>query len=126
GIGLSGLRRIPIRPDDHAMDVAALERAIAHDRSHGIRPIAVVATVGTTSTTAVDPVPAIAAICRRENLWLHVDAAYAGAAAILPEMRSILDGCDLAHSLVVNPHKWLFVPIDCSVLYTRRPAVLRR
>lgn len=125
GMGLSGVRHIPTTAD-LAMDAAALEEAIAEDRRAGIRPIAVVATVGTTSTTAVDPVAAIAEICRREGLWLHVDAAYGGAAAIIPEMRWVLDGCELADSIVVNPHKWLFVPIDCSVLYTRRPEVLKR
>jgi aromatic-L-amino-acid decarboxylase len=82
--------------------------------------------VGTTSTTAIDPVPAIADICEREKMWLHVDASYGGTAAILPEMRHVLDGCDRADSLVVNPHKWLFTPMDCSVLYTRRPELLRR
>jgi aromatic-L-amino-acid/L-tryptophan decarboxylase len=74
----------------------------------------------------VDPVPAIVEICRREGMWLHVDAAYGGAAALLPEKRSVLAGCSEADSLVVNPHKWLFVPLDCSVLYTRRPDVLKR
>jgi aromatic-L-amino-acid decarboxylase len=108
------------------MDPHALESAIAEDRRAGRTPIAVVATVGTTSTTAVDPVPAIATICRREGIWLHVDAAYGGAAALLPELRHVLDGCDEADSIVINPHKWLLVPIDCSVLYTRRPDVLRR
>jgi aromatic-L-amino-acid decarboxylase len=108
------------------MDVGALEAAIAEDRAAGVRPLAVVATVGTTSTTAVDPVPAIAALCEREGLWLHVDAAYGGAAAVVPELRWALAGCDRADSLVVNPHKWLFVPIDCSVLFCRREDVLRR
>ena len=86
---------------------------------------AVVATVGTTSTTSVDPVPAIAERCERAGVWLHVDAAYAGAAGVCPEFRWALAGCDRADSLVVNPHKWLFTPIDCSCLYTRRPADLR-
>jgi aromatic-L-amino-acid/L-tryptophan decarboxylase len=125
GMGISGLRHIPT-DGDRAMDAAALEHAIDEDRRAGIRPIAVVATVGTTSTTAVDPVRAISEICRRNDLWLHVDAAYGGAAAILPELRHVLDGCEEADSIVVNPHKWLFVPIDCSVLYTRRPDVLKR
>jgi aromatic-L-amino-acid decarboxylase len=125
GLGLWGVRRI--RTDDRLrMDVGALEAAIAEDRAAGVRPLAVVATVGTTSTTAVDPVPAIAALCEREGLWLHVDAAYGGAAAVVPELRWALAGCDRADSLVVNPHKWLFVPIDCSVLFCRREDVLRR
>jgi aromatic-L-amino-acid/L-tryptophan decarboxylase len=111
---------------EDAMDARRLAAAIADDRAAGIRPLAVVATVGTTSTTAVDPVSAIADICEREGIWLHVDASYAGPAALLPEMRWILDGCDRADSLVVNPHKWMMVPVDCSVLYTRRPELLRQ
>jgi aromatic-L-amino-acid decarboxylase len=86
---------------------------------------AVVATVGTTSTTSVDPVPEIAARCAEAGAWLHVDAAYAGSAAVCPEHRWALAGCERADSLVVNPHKWLFTPIDCSCLYTSRPADLR-
>ncbi len=125
GFGLDGLRHIPT-DTEFRMDVRALEAAIAGDRAAGRRPIAVVATVGTTSTTAVDPVDDIAEVCEREGLWLHVDAAYAGSAAVIPEMRWVLDGCARADSLVVNPHKWLFVPIDCSVLYCRRPEALRR
>jgi aromatic-L-amino-acid decarboxylase len=125
GIGLDGMRRIPT-DERLAMDPAALARAIDEDRSAGMQPVAVVATVGTTSTTAIDPVPAIADICARAGVWLHVDAAYGGTAALLPEMRHILDGCERADSLVVNPHKWMFVPLDCSVLYTRRPDMLRR
>ncbi|MGH3031057.1 MAG: pyridoxal phosphate-dependent decarboxylase family protein [Gaiellaceae bacterium] len=86
---------------------------------------AVVATVGTTSTTSVDPVPEIAELCAEAGVWLHVDAAYAGSAAVCPEHRWALAGCERADSLVVNPHKWLFTPVDCSCLYTRRPEVLR-
>ncbi|MGE5359655.1 MAG: pyridoxal phosphate-dependent decarboxylase family protein [Bacteroidales bacterium] len=124
GLGHRALRKIPadaefrMRPD-------ALLAAIADDRRNGIRPIAVVATVGTTSTTSVDPVPAIADICEPERLWLHVDAAYAGVAAIVPERRDTLAGCDRADSLVVNPHKWLFTPFDLSAYYSRRMDVLR-
>jgi aromatic-L-amino-acid decarboxylase len=125
GFGLQSLRKIPT-DSGLRMDPAALADAVAADRSAGAIPLAVVATVGTTSTTAVDPVPAIADICGREKMWLHVDASYAGIAAILPEMRHILDGCDRADSLVVNPHKWLFTPMDCSALYTRRPDLLKR
>lgn len=125
GLGLSGIRRIPTDADLR-MDVTALAAAIAEDRAAGIRPMAVVATVGTTSTTSVDPVPAIADLCGREGVWLHVDAAYGGSAAIVPELSGLLDGCDRADSLVVNPHKWLFVPIDCSVLYVQDVDTLRR
>jgi aromatic-L-amino-acid decarboxylase len=125
GLGLEGVTRVST-DNEFRMDPAALERAIASDRKAGILPMAVVATVGTTSTTSVDPVPAIGAICQREGIWLHVDTAYGGPAAVLPEMRWILDGCELADSLVVNPHKWMFVPIDCSLLYTSKPEVLKR
>ena len=125
GLGLSGVRRIATDAELR-LDVAALERAIAEDRAAGIRPIAVVATLGTTSTTSIDPVSSIAELCRREQLWLHVDAAYGGAAAVLPELRERFAGWEQADSIVMNPHKWLFVPIDCSVLWTRRPEVLRR
>ncbi len=124
GFGLSGVRHIPT-DDAYRMDVRALQAAIDEDRRSGVRPIAVVATVGTTSTTAIDPVSQIADVCERENLWLHVDAAYGGSAAIIPEMRWVLDGAERAQSLVINPHKWMFVPIDCSVLYTTRPDLLR-
>jgi aromatic-L-amino-acid decarboxylase len=82
---------------------------------------AVVATIGTTSTTSVDPVAAIAGRCEAENVWLHVDAAYAGAAAVCPELRDRFDGWERADSIGTNPHKWLFTPMDCSVLWTRRP-----
>jgi aromatic-L-amino-acid decarboxylase len=125
GLGLAGVRRIAT-DDQQSIDIRALEAAIREDRGNGILPIAVVGTVGTTSTTGIDSIPALAGICEREEIWLHVDAAYGGTAAILPEMRHILDGCERADSIVVNPHKWLFVPMDCSVLYTRRPDVLKR
>lgn len=124
GLGVRGIRRIP-SDNDFRMRVDALESALDQDRSEGRHPFAVVATVGTTSATAVDPVPDIAAICRRHNLWLHVDAAYAGSAGIAPEFRWALAGCDRADSLVVNPHKWLFTPIDCSALFTSKPEIFR-
>ena len=124
GTGREGLRRIPV-DDAYRMDAGALARAIAEDRANGWLPFAVVATVGTTSTTSIDPVAAIDDVCQGEGLWLHVDAAYGGAAAAAPELRWVLDGCERADSLVVNPHKWLFTPIDCSVLYTRHQSVLR-
>jgi aromatic-L-amino-acid decarboxylase len=125
GFGRECLRRVPT-DSELAMDASALDRMIREDRKKGAIPIAVVACVGTTSTTAIDPVADIAAVCAREKVWLHVDAAYGGSAAILPEMRWILDGSNLADSLVVNPHKWLLTPMDCSVLFTRRPDLLKR
>jgi aromatic-L-amino-acid decarboxylase len=125
GIGQDGFRAIPT-DTAFRMDPGALARAISEDRAAGLTPFAVTATVGTTSTTSIDPVAAIADICSREGLWLHVDAAYAGSAAVAPELRHVLAGCDRADSLVVNPHKWLFVPLDLSVLYTRRPDVVKR
>ena len=108
-----------MRPD-------ALRAAIAEDRATGVCPIAVVATVGTTSTTSVDPVDAIADVCEAEGLWLHVDSAYAGVAAMLPEHAHILAGADRADSLVVNPHKWLFTPFDLSAFFCRRMDVVRQ
>jgi aromatic-L-amino-acid decarboxylase len=124
GVGQEGFRKIPV-DEEFRMDPEALARAVAEDRTVGWTPFAVAATVATTSTTSVDPVPAIADVCEREGLWLHVDAAYGGAAAILPECRHVLEGCERADSLIVNPHKWLFVPIDLSALYTRRPEIVR-
>jgi aromatic-L-amino-acid decarboxylase len=108
------------------MDVDALQAAIEKDLRDGVRPFAVVATVGTTSTTSVDPVARIADVCEKYRLWLHVDAAYAGSAAILPELRYVLDGCGRADSFVANPHKWLLTPMDLSALYCRRPEMLKR
>src|SRR6266566_3345744 len=125
GFGLSALKKIPT-DDGLRMDAEILAIAVESDRKAGHIPLAVVATVGTTSTTAIDPVPAIARICAREKMWLHVDASYGGTAAILPEMRYVLEGCERADSLVVNPHKWLFTPMDCSVLYVSRPDLLKR
>jgi len=125
GIGQKNVRKIATDAE-FRMRLEALESAIESDRASGLRPFCVVATVGTTSTTSIDPVPAIAAIAERHGLWLHVDAAYAGVAAIAPEFQHILKGCDRADSLVVNPHKWLFTPVDLSVLFTRRPEILRR
>jgi aromatic-L-amino-acid decarboxylase len=124
GIGQQGCRRIPVDAE-FRMDPAALARAVAEDRALGFTPFAVTATVGTTSTTSIDPVTAIADVCEREKLWLHVDAAYGGSAAVEASLRFVLAGCERADSLVVNPHKWLFVPVDLSVLYTRRPDVVR-
>jgi aromatic-L-amino-acid decarboxylase len=124
GLGIAGVVKIP-GDGSFAMDVDALEAAIARDRAAGFVPCAISATVGTTSSAAIDPVRRIAAIAKREHAWLHVDAAYAGPATICPEFRWLWDGIESADSIVVNPHKWLFTPIDCSVLYTRHPDVLR-
>lgn len=125
GLGLENVVRV--RADaEFRMRPERLAAAISADRAAGFRPLAVVATVGTTSTTSVDPVSAIADICGREKLWLHVDGAYGGVAGAVPELRHHLDGVDRADSFVVNPHKWLFTPMDCSVLLTRRPDVLKR
>ena len=125
GFGHDALRKISV--DDHfRMRPAALRDAIARDRADGSYPVAVVATVGTTSTTSIDPVREIADVCEREGVWLHVDAAYAGAAALVPETATVLDGCDRADSLVVNPHKWLFTPFDLSAFYSRRMDTIRR
>jgi len=125
GLGQRSLRKVPA-DREYRMRPDALAAAIDEDRRAGLLPFCVVATVGTTSTTSVDPVEEIADLCERERLWLHVDAAYAGSAAVVPEYRRYLRGCARADSLVTNPHKWLFTPIDLSVLYCRRMDVLRR
>jgi aromatic-L-amino-acid/L-tryptophan decarboxylase len=126
-LGLGAENVVHVAADaEYRMRADALAEAIAADRARGMMPLAVVATVGTTSTTSIDPVPAIADVCRRHDVWLHVDGAYAGVAAIVPELRHILAGVDQADSLVMNPHKWLFTPVDCSALYTRHPDILKR
>ena len=125
GIGRRNVRKIPsdaefrLRPE-------ALVEAIELDLAAGRKPICVVATAGTTSSTSVDPLPAIADIAQKYGLWLHVDAAYAGAAAVVPELRPLFAGIERADSIVVNAHKWMFVPMDLSVFFTRRPEILRR
>ena len=124
GLGLNAVVRLET-DDQFRLRPQALRRAIAHDRQEHRQPIAVVATVGTTSTTSIDPVPDIADICATEDLWLHVDAAYAGAAAVVPETAYVIDGCDRADSLVVNPHKWLFTPFDLSAFYCSRMGAVR-
>lgn len=124
GLGQESVRKIP-SDAEFRMGPAVLADAIAEDRDNGWQPLAVVATVGTTSSTSVDPVPEIAELCRRESIWLHVDAAYAGVAAMVPGYEWILRGAEHADSLVVNPHKWLFTPFDLSVLYCRHMDLLR-
>jgi aromatic-L-amino-acid decarboxylase len=124
GIGETNVQRIA-SDGLFSMDINSLTRAVQHDRSAGYMPLAVVATVGTTSAAAVDPIPEIAAFCKAERIWLHVDAAYGGAIALLPEGRHLMAGVAAADSVVVNPHKWLFVPLDFSTLYTVHPHLLR-
>ena len=124
GLGRDGVTLVPT---DRArrMNPRELAGAVDSDVAAGYRPLAVVATVGTTSTAATDPLVAIADVAGSRGLWLHVDAAYAGPAACLPALRPGFRGWERADSIVVNPHKWLFTPVDCSVLYARRPADLR-
>ena len=124
GLGHDAVRHVPT-DDEFRMRPEALAAAIDGDRAAGRHPLAVVATTGTTSTTSIDPVPAIADLCEREGVWLHVDAAYGGAAAVVPGMEWVLDGAGRADSLVVNPHKWLLTPFDLSVLYCRHMDLLR-
>jgi len=125
GLGQDNLVKIAadeqfrLRPD-------ALAAAIAADVAAGVVPLAVVPCVGTTSTTSIDPVVEVVRIARQSRCWVHVDAAYGGVAAIVPELQYLMDGVDGADSLVVNPHKWLFTPMDCSVFYTRDPRALQQ
>ncbi len=126
GLGRRGYRQIPVDDATFAMRPDALHAAIAEDIAAGRKPICVVAAIGTTGTGAVDPVPAIAEICRAHGLWLHVDAAWAGSAFILPEFRWMADGIGDADSFVFNPHKWLFTNFDCSALYVRDVDALLR
>ena len=124
GLGQRALRRIAV-DDQFRMRPEALRAALTEDRANGLQPVAVVATVGTTSTTSIDPVGPIADVCAAEQVWLHVDAAYAGAAALVPETAAVMDGCDRADSVVTNPHKWLFTPFDLSAFYSRRMDLVR-
>jgi aromatic-L-amino-acid/L-tryptophan decarboxylase len=124
GFGQDGLVKLPTDAG-YRMRPEALGEAVAADVAAGRRPVAAVATVGTTSSTSIDPVAEVADICAANGMWLHVDAAYGGAAAVVPELRGVLAGCERADSLVVNPHKWLLTPIDCSLLYTARPDDMR-
>ncbi len=125
GIGLENVRHVP-SDDEFRMRPEALASMIEADIAAGRKPFCVAATVGTTSTTSIDPLAQAGEIARKHNLWFHVDAAYAGSAALLEEHRHILDGAAQADSVVMNPHKWLFTPMDLSILYTRRPEIMRR
>ncbi|MDP2915197.1 MAG: aminotransferase class I/II-fold pyridoxal phosphate-dependent enzyme [Candidatus Aminicenantes bacterium] len=125
GFGRANLRLIPTDAE-FAMVPEKLEEAIRKDKEQGFQPACVVATLGTTSSTAVDPLRAIGAIARRHGTWLHVDAAYAGTAAVLPEMRWMLDGAEDMDSFVFNPHKWMLTNFDCSAYYVKDPGPLLR
>lgn len=125
GIGLDNLVKIP-SDAEFRLEPALLRQAIAEDLAAGYTPCAIVSTLGSTSTTSVDPLSEIVAIAELHNIWVHIDAAYAGAALLLPEFQLLIRGAERAHSYVVNPHKWLFVPVDCSAFYTRFPEILRR
>jgi aromatic-L-amino-acid/L-tryptophan decarboxylase len=125
GIGRENVRLIETDAE-FRMDPAALAEAVQQDVAAGLMPFFVGATVGTTSSSSVDPLLPIAEVCENHNLWLHVDGAYGATAALLPEKSSILDGIDRADSFVVNPHKWMFTPIDCSAFFVRRPDILKR
>ncbi len=124
GLGLRSLRKIECN-DQFEMIAEKLAEAIEEDIENGYLPICVIPTVGTTSTSSVDPVDAIADICEKYGIWLHVDTAYAGSTAILPEMQPLFKGWERADSIVVNPHKWLFTPFDLSVLYCKDISILK-
>jgi aromatic-L-amino-acid decarboxylase len=124
GLGTAGVRKIPM-DGAFRMRVDLLTQAIEEDRQEGFLPFCVVGTVGTTSTTAIDPIAAIADVCEKDSLWLHVDAAHAGSAAVVPEMRHVLDGCNRADSVLLSTHKWLFVPLNLCAFYTRKPEILK-
>ena len=124
GIGTENVRKIKTN-DNFEMIPDELASAIETDLKAGNKPLCVIATVGTTSFTSIDPVKKISEICRNFDLWLHIDAAYAGVAAILPEMKWIIEGWNEADSIVINPHKWMFTPMDCSVFFTRKKNILK-
>ena len=125
GIGEENVRRVP-SDNEFRMEISRLRETIAQDRQEGFQPLAVVATVGTTSSASVDPIPEIAKICREEKMWLHIDGAYGGAFTMVPEYEWVRNGWEMADSIVINPHKTLFVPLDFSVLYVRDLERLRR
>src|SRR5437764_12761564 len=125
GLGEENVQRVPTGPE-FRMDMAALRVMIEGDLREKFKPLAVVATVGTTSTASVDPVPEIAKICREHKMWLHIDGAYGGGFAMLPEFEWLAEGWNEADSITINPHKTLFVPLDFSVLYVRDLERLRR
>jgi aromatic-L-amino-acid decarboxylase len=125
GVGEQNVIRIP-SDVQFRMDVNSLGQKIAEDLRNGLQPMAVIATVGTTSTASVDPIGDIAKLCREAKIWLHIDAAYGGGFAMVPEYEWLRKGWELADSIVINPHKTVFVPLDFSVLYVRDLERLRR
>ncbi len=125
GLGLEGTRKIAT-DEQFRMIPSELEKAIQEDITAGNKPFCVVATVGTTSVTSIDPVKEIAEICKKYELWLHIDAAHAGVIAMVPGYEYLLNGVDKADSIVINPHKWGFVPMDCSLFYTKNPDLLKK
>ena len=125
GIGKDNLRKVAV-DDAFALRPDALEEAIGADIRAGMTPLCIVAALGTTGSTAIDPLRPIGEICRRHGIWLHVDAAYAGTALVLPELRWMSDGLDYADTFVVNPHKWMMTNFDCSAYFVRDPAALVR
>lgn len=124
GFGTDSFRYVGVNKD-FSMNVEHLQEMIRTDRQNGYTPLCVVGTLGTTSCTAIDPVEKISETCQKENLWLHIDAAHGGCAAILPEVRSMYNGWQNADSITVNLHKWLFIPIDLSILYVKDPVNLK-
>ena len=125
GIGHDNLVKIPV-DDAFSMDTNALEEKIQHDLQHGYIPLCVVAALGTTGSTAVDPLNVIAGLCKEHHIWLHVDAAYAGSALLLPEYRWMIKGIEAVDSFVFNPHKWLFTNFDCSAYFVKdRDALIK-
>ncbi|GJQ62793.1 MAG: aspartate aminotransferase family protein [Melioribacteraceae bacterium] len=125
GTGLDGIQKIPV-DENFAMIPEELEKKLSEDISNGVLPLAVVATIGTTGSTAIDPLPKIAEITNKYKVWLHVDAAHAGVVSMLPERKDLFTGHEAADSMVINPHKWMFVPLDLSVLFIKNPDVLKR
>jgi len=123
GIGKEYLRKIEV-DETFALRPEALERAILTDIKNGFTPLLAVAALGTTGSTAIDPLRAMGELCRKYKLWLHVDAAFAGSALVLPEMRAMLDGIELADTFVFNPHKWMFTNFDCSAYFVKDPSLL--
>ncbi len=118
GIGRKNLVKVGT-DSEYRMDANLLSKAIADDKAAGLLPLCVVAAIGTTGCTAVDPLSAIADICEENNIWLHVDAAYAGTALLLPEYRWMIEGIEKADSFVFNPHKWMFTNFDCSAYFVK-------